>query len=200
MPVQIHGKQYITVAERVKEMHEASDGATVVIRTEIVQDTDKAVSIKATVTCVAGTFSGHATSRYEAGGIEGQAPLEVAETSAIGRALGFAGYGAVEGVASADEVIVAQQRSDTPTAKQITLLTNLWKSYVKDLGGAAAIQEGHETGAIDQRIAVLLKPSQSGSGIALSLAGATKAQASEAIEALKEMADESPGPEEVPYE
>jgi len=200
MPVQIHGKQYVTVAERVKEMHDASDGAAVVISTEIVRDTDTSVSIKATVTCAAGTFSGHATSRYEAGGIEGDAPLEVAETSAIGRALGFAGYGSVEGIASADEVVVAQQRSDTPTAKQVTLLTNLWKSYVKELGGAAAIQEGYESGAIDQRIGAMLKPSTSGSGVALSLADATKAQASAAIEALKEMADEGEEPEEVPFE
>lgn len=108
MPVEIHGKQYVTVAERIKEMHDA--GGEMVVSTEVVRDTDTSISIKATVTCKAGTFSGHATSRYEAGGIEGQSPLEVAETSAIGRALGFAGYGVVEGIASADEVVVAQAR------------------------------------------------------------------------------------------
>ncbi len=109
MPVAIHGKQYVTVAERVAQMHDAGD-KEVLISTEIVRDTETSISVKATVTCAAGTFSGHATSRYEAGGIEGQSPLEVAETSAIGRALGFAGYGSVEGIASADEVIVAQAR------------------------------------------------------------------------------------------
>ena len=31
----------------------------------------------------------------------------MAETSAVGRALGFAGYGIVEGIASADEVVKA---------------------------------------------------------------------------------------------
>lgn len=111
MPVEIHGKQYVTVAERIQAMHDAVDGCEVCISTEIVRDTDTSISIKATVTCQAGTFSGHATSRYEAGGIEAQSPLEVAETSAIGRALGFAGYGLVEGIASADEVVVAQARS-----------------------------------------------------------------------------------------
>ncbi|KKK95246.1 hypothetical protein LCGC14_2674760, partial [marine sediment metagenome] len=85
-------------------------------------------------------------------------------------------------------------------AKQVTLLTTLWKSYVKELGGAGAIQEGYESGAIDQRIGALLKSSVSGSGIALSIAGATKAEASLAIEALKEMADEGEEPEEVPFE
>jgi len=34
-------------------------------------------------------------------------PVEVAETSAVGRALGFAGYGVDAGVASADEIEVA---------------------------------------------------------------------------------------------
>ncbi len=208
MPVEIHGKQYVTVAERVGAMHDAANASLkdgqlhhgVVISTEIVRDTETSISVKATVTCASGTFSGHATSRYEVGGIEGQSPLEVAETSAIGRALGFAGYGAVEGTASADEVQVAQQRSDGPTPKQVTLLTKLWQSYVKELGGAGAIQEGYESGAIDARISAMLKPSASGSGIALSLVGATKTQASEAIEALKEMADEGSDEEEVPFE
>ncbi len=200
MPVQIHGKQYVTVAERVQEMHGASEGADVVISTEIVRETDTAISIKATVTCKTGTFSGHATSRYEAGGIEGQSPLEVAETSAVGRALGFAGYGAVEGIASADEVVVAQQRTDGPTVKQVTLLTKLWQSYVKEMGGSEAIQEAHEASVIDARIAELLKPSLGGTGIVLSLAGAMKGQVSEAIDALKEKSEESSEPEEVPFE
>ncbi len=39
--------------------------------------------------------------------IEKQNPYEVAETSAVGRALGFAGYGIIEGIASADEMVKA---------------------------------------------------------------------------------------------
>ncbi len=42
----------------------------------------------------------------------GAVALEVAETSAIGRALGFAGYGIVEGVASADELIKNYSNND----------------------------------------------------------------------------------------
>ena len=203
MPVQIHGKEYVTVPERVQALHESRDGQKVSIFTTIKEETDASITVQATVSCEAGTFTGHAVSRKDAGGIEGQSPLEVAETSAVGRALGFAGFGAAQSIATADEVQVAQQRTDTPTPKQVTLLANLWKSYVKELGGAAAIQEGYESGAIDQRIAAMLKPSASGTGIALSLAGATKAQASEAIEALKEMADaaeEGDVPEDIPFE
>ncbi len=36
--------------------------------------------------------------------IEKQSPYEVAETSAVGRALGFAGYGVINGIATADEI------------------------------------------------------------------------------------------------
>ncbi|KKK95280.1 hypothetical protein LCGC14_2674370, partial [marine sediment metagenome] len=116
------------------------------------------------------------------------------------RALGFAGYGSVEGIASADEVVVAQQRSDGPTAKQIAALTKLWQLYVKEMGGQGAIQEAHEASVIDQRIGVLLKPSLGGTGVVLSLAGATKAQVSEAIDTLKEMAAEESVPEDIPFE
>ncbi len=39
--------------------------------------------------------------------IEKASPYEVAETSAIGRALGFAGFGIADGIASADEMVKA---------------------------------------------------------------------------------------------
>lgn len=41
-------------------------------------------------------------------------PWACAETSAIGRALGFANMGVVESIASADEVIFAEQTSEAP--------------------------------------------------------------------------------------
>ncbi len=113
MPVNIHGKQYVTVAERVSALHEARNGAEVQITTTITEDTPEQVVVRATVRCAAGTFTGHAHSMKNAGSVEGQAPLEVAETSAVGRALGFAGYGSAEGIASADEM----QAATRPPAK-----------------------------------------------------------------------------------
>lgn len=48
--------------------------------------------------------------------IEKENPYEVAETSAVGRALGFAGYGSDESIASADEVIRANSsRGNQPS-------------------------------------------------------------------------------------
>ena len=44
--------------------------------------------------------------------IEKMSPYEVAETSAVGRALGFAGYGLVDDIATADEMVKAGVKSD----------------------------------------------------------------------------------------
>ena len=64
------------------------------------------VVIKATVTIGERVFTGISAAN-PAKAIEKQSPYEVAETSAVGRALGFAGFGIVEGIASADEIIKA---------------------------------------------------------------------------------------------
>lgn len=101
--VDIHGKKYLTVAGRVQLAHE---GLTkeLSISTEMVRASDKGILFKATIKTPKGEFTGHSYAAFTAMGITGQSPVEVAETSAIGRALGFAGYGIVEGMATADEV------------------------------------------------------------------------------------------------
>ena len=48
-------------------------------------------------------FTGHSQAEWGKG-IMGGVALEVAETSAIGRALGFANIGLLDGIASADEM------------------------------------------------------------------------------------------------
>lgn len=111
MPVKIQGKDYVTVAERVAGLHEARNGEMVTIETGIASEDAEQVTMWAKVVTPAGSFSGHARSSKSARSIEGQSPLEVAETSAVGRALGFAGLGIVEGIASADEVKAAQTRA-----------------------------------------------------------------------------------------
>lgn len=100
MAIQIHGKQYVTVDERVKAAHEACK--TLSIATEVLPIAEKIV-VKATVVTEKGTFTGISAAN-EAKTIEKQSPYEVAETSAVGRALGFAGYGIINGIATADEI------------------------------------------------------------------------------------------------
>lgn len=104
--VNIHGKDYMTVARRLELAHDAK--AIEKLDTEVIQTQDKHVVIKANVTIKGVTYSGISSVNLESSKmIEKSNPYEVAETSAVGRALGFAGYGALESVASADEVIRA---------------------------------------------------------------------------------------------
>src|ERR1044071_4148270 len=106
MAIQIHGKQYVTVDERVKAAHEACKLLS--ISTEVLPSTDKIV-VKATVVTEKGTFTGISAAN-ESKLIEKQSPYEVAETSAVGRALGFAGYGVINGIATADEIAKTQDQ------------------------------------------------------------------------------------------
>jgi hypothetical protein len=110
--VTIHGKDYMTVARRVELSHE--DKALESVTTEVLSHDP--VVIKATVVVKGKIFTGiSAVDLSTPRLIEKQNPYEVAETSAVGRALGFAGYGLLESVASADEVVraVAQQALTT---------------------------------------------------------------------------------------
>lgn len=93
----IHGKKYITVAERIQEA--GIDFKS--LNTEVLSNNP--VVIKATVTTERGTFTGISAANPDKT-LEKQSPYEIAETSAVGRALGFAGYGIVEGIATADEI------------------------------------------------------------------------------------------------
>ncbi len=116
MPINIHGKEYITVAERVKMLHERKElKGKFSIESEVVSH--EPVVVKATVLIGEQSFSGISAANPNKT-IEKQSPYEVAETSAIGRALGFAGFGVIEGIATADEMIKAElSRTDQLPAK-----------------------------------------------------------------------------------
>lgn len=98
--ISIHGKQYMPVSGRVELAH--ADLKALSITTEILP-VEGMVVIKATVLTPKGTFTGISAANPSKM-IEKLSPYEVAETSAIGRALGFAGYGIVDGIATADEM------------------------------------------------------------------------------------------------
>jgi hypothetical protein len=114
MSINIHGKQYVTVDERVKAAHEACKKIS--ISTEVLPIANKIV-VKATVITEKGAFTGISAAN-ESKLIEKQSPYEVAETSAVGRALGFAGYGVVNGIASADEMSKALSQ-ENPTSSPL---------------------------------------------------------------------------------
>lgn len=99
--INIKGKEYVQVVERVKEAHVQDKDVS--ITTEIITDTPEMVSVKATVIFKSKIFTGHSQASRITGMMKDVA-LEVAETSAIGRALGFANIGLLDGIASADEM------------------------------------------------------------------------------------------------
>lgn len=104
--INIKGKNYVPVNERVKAIHEAMS-TNFSIETELLP-VQGAVVFKATVTIGDTVFTGHSAANPDKA-IEKQSPYEVAETSAIGRALGFAGYGIEDSIASADEITKSEE-------------------------------------------------------------------------------------------
>ena len=116
MPVKIHGKEYITVAERVADFHKNHKENRSII-TEIIQFKDGVVVVKAVVKTGDDVFTGHAYEDIGSTKINTTSALENCETSAIGRALASAGYIATE-FASADELVNA-------LSKQANGVTNI---------------------------------------------------------------------------
>ena len=107
--INIKGKEYTPVNERVLE---ALKEKKISITTEIIQHTPNVV-MRATVTTEKGVFTGTSWANPTKS-IEKSSPYEVAETSAVGRALGFAGYGIISSIASSDEIIKAKEYNNEP--------------------------------------------------------------------------------------
>lgn len=115
MPVDVHGKTYWTVAERLNLANgEGYEPPKVVIKTETqVFQVGHITYVRVTAEFAGGQrHDGVAMVNLDATSpAERNAPLETAQTSALGRALAFAGYyGSPEGIAGAEEIALAQQR------------------------------------------------------------------------------------------
>ena len=101
--VNIHGKQYQTVALRVSMFRETYPDYSLL--TEVLHRSNECVVMKASIVDPAGRViaTGHSEEYRQSSTINKTSALENAETSAIGRALAAAGYGGTE-FATADEV------------------------------------------------------------------------------------------------
>ena len=101
--VNIHGKQYLTVARRINDFRQAHPEYGV--HTEILSIDDATVVCRAVITDAEGRqiSSGIAEESRTSSRINQTSAVENCETSAVGRALAFFGMAGTE-IASADEV------------------------------------------------------------------------------------------------
>lgn len=110
--INIKGKEYVPVNERVKEFREKYPELRVL--TELVSLDENSVVMKASVTDMEGNVlaTGYAQEDRGSSNINKTSYVENCETSAVGRALGMFGIGIDASMASADEVANAIDRQE----------------------------------------------------------------------------------------
>jgi len=113
MSIKLHGKEYIEVKDRVAEAH--AEESFSMLKEESFELGGRAY-VQVTIEVKGHMYIGTAEIKFNANPKtpDGMSPYECGETSALGRALGFAGYGAVESIASADEVVRNQEPAPQP--------------------------------------------------------------------------------------
>lgn len=112
--VNIKGKDYVMVNERIKEFKRLYPDYAIV--TDIEHLEDKMCVIKASVYDKDGNpkATGHAYEREGSTNINKTSFIENCETSAVGRALGFLGIGIDTSICSAEELAIAISQQETP--------------------------------------------------------------------------------------
>ena len=149
MPVKIHGKDYVTVAERLQMFHEKYKDQTKSILTEIIQFKDGIVVVKAVVKVGEEVYVGHAYEDIGSSKKNEASSLENAETSALGRSLKFClGMDTTESIASAEELVGALNKQNTPyKAKKEDLSGDGWRD--KPIGFKSGKNEGKSYKEVD---------------------------------------------------
>lgn len=168
--VVIHGREYRTVALRVKEFREKHPDWSIqtTIKFRAYEDAER-VLVRATIKDVEGRLiaSGTAEENRAQGNINLTSCVENAETSAVGRALSFFGLGGEE-IASAEEMTVDQL--ETELRRQIdymALVRDQWDtiSYVKEQLAIDEVPLAKEALAeldIDTKMALWKAPTKGG--------------------------------------
>lgn len=112
--IEIKGRQYVTVNERLKEFRNSFKDYCLI--TEIVELGSDYATVKASVIDEKGTVraTGFAREVVAKSPINKFAFLENCETSAIGRALGNFGIGIDEAVCTADELLMKLSQDEKP--------------------------------------------------------------------------------------
>lgn len=118
-PVDIKGKDYAQVNDRIKAFRELCPNGT--ITTDIIELANGVVTMKATVYDEEGKIlgTGLAQEKESSSYINKTSYIENCETSAVGRALGFAGIGVDGSMCSAEELVNAiTNQNKKPENKQ----------------------------------------------------------------------------------
>lgn len=124
MPIEIHGKEYYTVVERLQMMNEKTNG-DYSIKTDLLKFDGSVVIIKATLSFGGNEYTGIAMEEMSASHINKTSFVEVAETSAIGRSLASASFHGGGEFCSANELEVALDKQENkPAPKPISEDTN----------------------------------------------------------------------------
>lgn len=112
--MQIQGKPYATVPARVEAFWAMCPGGSIET-TPVVLEPDWC-AFRATVRDENGQViaTGHAFEVKNAGKVNPTSYIENCETSAVGRALGLAGIGSADSIASAEEMLGALSQQDKP--------------------------------------------------------------------------------------
>ena len=119
MPIKIHNKDYTTVADRVASFVKDTENKFDLV-TEVVSDTETHIDVRCTITLSGTTRTGWAREYYEdknKRAVNFANALENAETSAVGRALAWFGYGG-DHIASAEEIERVEGKRESKSAYQ----------------------------------------------------------------------------------
>ena len=133
-PIDVKGKQYAPVTERIKafRMIHPEGGIT----TEIVSIEGGVCVIRAMVTTAEGQVLGTGTAyeKESSSYINKTSYIENCETSAVGRALGMAGYGIDGSMASAEELLNAMKQQEDIKRAEAETVKQFGESVTNDNG------------------------------------------------------------------
>lgn len=155
-PVDIKGKDYAQVNDRIKAFRELCPNGT--ITTDIIELANGVVTMKATVYDEEGKIlgTGLAQEKESSSFINKTSYIENCETSAVGRALGFAGIGVDGSMCSAEELVNAiTNQNKEPVKKQKAQNDDPLLAKI-DAGQKAQIMAELERTGID--LSVILTP------------------------------------------
>lgn len=131
--INIKGKEYIPVNERIKEFWKRYPDGNII--TEIISNDNGVCVFKATI-YINGTVvaTGHAYEKETSSFINKTSYIENCETSAVGRALGILGIGIDTSIASAEEVdnAIYQQETKIDKTKVQAIRMSIEKNNIPD--------------------------------------------------------------------